>query len=89
MGGVGGQFVQVRGAHPGGKAGLGLEGSQGAVRLVAGGVPRGHIGTGDGLGQVPQQQTAVLVRGTFGQKLKEGDRSGLALAQEEGVHKGR
>ena len=89
MGRVGGQFRQMGGLNLRRKARLGLEGRQGAIRMVAGGVARRHVSAGDGLHQVPQQQVAVLFRLALRQKLEEGHRPGLALAQEEGVHKRR
>ena len=89
MGGVGGQIMQMGGLDPLRKARQGLEGRQGAVRVVAGPVAGGHVGAGNGLHQIAQQQVAVLVRTALRQKLKKGHRPGLAFAQEEGVHKGR
>ncbi len=88
MGRVGGQFRQVGRHHPLGETGSGLKGFQGAVGVVVGGVARGHIGAGDGAGQVPKQTGPVRGRGAGGQELEEGEGPGFAFAQEEGVHKG-
>ena len=88
VGRVGGQLRQVGGGHPLGEARLGLKGRQGAVGVVAGRVARGHVGAGDGVGQVPEQGGPVRGRGALGQKLEEGHRPGLAFPQEEGVHEG-
>ena len=89
MGRVGGQLRQVGGDHPVRKARGGLKGRQGAVGVVAGRITRGHIGAGDGAGQVLKQTGPVRGRGAVGQKLEEGHGPGLALPQEEGVHEGR
>ena len=88
MGRVGGQLRQVGRDHPRGETRRGLKGRQGAVGVVAGRITRGHIGAGDAAGQVPKHGGPVRGRGGRGQELEEGDRAGLALAQEEGVHEG-
>ena len=89
MGRGGGQLRQVGARPPVRGNRRGLKGCQGAVGVVAGGVTGGHIGAGDGAGQVLEQTGPVRGRGAGGQKLEEGDGAGLALSQEEGVHEGR
>ncbi len=66
MGRAGGQVRQVGRTHPPGETRGGLKGFQGAVGMVAGGVTGGHIGAGDGAGQVPEQTGPVRGRGTRG-----------------------